>query len=99
MVMFIKILGYTLSAIQTLSQCCRSLVTVRISREINQPVFFACESAGKDNFIKCDFGNIVMPAGIEVSPLRSYAGENLDDVCRGRTFHAPCEIRYLKTLP
>ncbi|KAH7277566.1 hypothetical protein KP509_39G057300 [Ceratopteris richardii] len=31
--------------------------------------------------------------GIEVSPLRSYGGENLDDVCRNRTFHAPCEIR------
>ncbi|MCO5568081.1 hypothetical protein L7F22_021776 [Adiantum nelumboides] len=31
--------------------------------------------------------------GIEVSPLRSYAGENLEDVCRNRTFHAPCEIR------
>lgn len=30
--------------------------------------------------------------GIEVSPLRSYAGENLEEVCRGRTFHAPCEI-------
>lgn len=31
--------------------------------------------------------------GIEVSPLRSYVGENLEDVCRNRTFHAPCEIR------
>lgn len=31
--------------------------------------------------------------GIEVSPLRSYAGENLEEVCRNRTFHAPCEIR------
>lgn len=31
--------------------------------------------------------------GIEVSPLRSYVGENLEEVCRGRTFHAPCEIR------
>lgn len=30
--------------------------------------------------------------GIEVSPLRSYAGENLEEVCRNRTFHAPCEI-------
>uniref|UniRef100_A0A0D6R1M6 Uncharacterized protein n=1 Tax=Araucaria cunninghamii TaxID=56994 RepID=A0A0D6R1M6_ARACU len=30
--------------------------------------------------------------GVEVSPLCSYAGENLEDICRGRTFHAPCEI-------
>eukprot|EP01018_Ginkgo_biloba_P029263 Gb_31964 [translate_table: standard] len=30
--------------------------------------------------------------GVEVSPLCSYAGENLDDICRGRSFHAPCEI-------
>lgn len=30
--------------------------------------------------------------GVEVSPLCSYAGENLEDVCRGRTFHAPCEL-------
>ncbi|KFK36408.1 hypothetical protein AALP_AA4G120100 [Arabis alpina] len=30
--------------------------------------------------------------GVEVSPLCSYAGENLESVCRGRTFHAPCEI-------
>ena len=43
MATFIKILGNTLLAIQTLSQCCRSLVTVRVSQEINQPVFFACE--------------------------------------------------------
>ncbi|XP_010540657.1 PREDICTED: UDP-N-acetylglucosamine diphosphorylase 1 [Tarenaya hassleriana] len=30
--------------------------------------------------------------GVEVSPLCSYAGENLEPICRGRTFHAPCEI-------
>ncbi|XP_031397556.1 UDP-N-acetylglucosamine diphosphorylase 1 isoform X2 [Punica granatum] len=30
--------------------------------------------------------------GVEVSPLRSYTGENLEALCRGRTFHAPCEI-------
>jgi UDP-N-acetylglucosamine/UDP-N-acetylgalactosamine diphosphorylase len=30
--------------------------------------------------------------GVEVSPLCSYAGENLEAICRGRTFHAPCEI-------
>ncbi|EEE67423.1 hypothetical protein OsJ_24763 [Oryza sativa Japonica Group] len=27
--------------------------------------------------------------GVEVSPLSSYAGENLEAICRGRTFHAP----------
>ncbi|PSS11090.1 UDP-N-acetylglucosamine diphosphorylase [Actinidia chinensis var. chinensis] len=30
--------------------------------------------------------------GVEVSPLCSYVGENLEAICRGRTFHAPCEI-------
>ncbi|XP_023639801.1 UDP-N-acetylglucosamine diphosphorylase 2 isoform X2 [Capsella rubella] len=30
--------------------------------------------------------------GVEVSPLCSYTGENLEAICRGRTFHAPCEI-------
>ncbi|CAN6457295.1 unnamed protein product [Victoria cruziana] len=30
--------------------------------------------------------------GVEVSPLLSYVGENLEPFCRGRTFHAPCEI-------
>jgi len=30
--------------------------------------------------------------GVEVSPLCSYAGENLEDICRGRNFHAPCEL-------
>ncbi|XP_031393161.1 UDP-N-acetylglucosamine diphosphorylase 1 [Punica granatum] len=32
--------------------------------------------------------------GVEVSPLCSYAGENLEAICRGRTFHAPCEIAF-----
>ncbi|XP_042407255.1 UDP-N-acetylglucosamine diphosphorylase 2-like [Zingiber officinale] len=32
--------------------------------------------------------------GVEISPLCSYAGENLEAICRGRTFHAPCEITY-----
>ncbi|KAM7530301.1 hypothetical protein LguiB_033711 [Lonicera macranthoides] len=32
--------------------------------------------------------------GLEVSPLCSYAGENLEAICRGRTFHAPCEIAF-----
>nr|XP_027087227.1 UDP-N-acetylglucosamine diphosphorylase 1-like isoform X2 [Coffea arabica] len=32
--------------------------------------------------------------GVEVSPLCSYAGENLESICRGRTFHAPCEISF-----
>lgn len=32
--------------------------------------------------------------GVEVSPLCSYAGENLEAICRGRTFHAPCEIGF-----
>ncbi|KAI4371593.1 hypothetical protein MLD38_009922 [Melastoma candidum] len=32
--------------------------------------------------------------GVEVSPLCSYAGENLEALCRGRTFHAPCEISF-----
>ncbi|KAG4391128.1 hypothetical protein GLYMA_05G132100v4 [Glycine max] len=32
--------------------------------------------------------------GVEVSPLCSYAGENLEPICRGRTFHAPCEISF-----
>ncbi|URE22313.1 UDP-N-acetylglucosamine pyrophosphorylase [Musa troglodytarum] len=27
--------------------------------------------------------------GVEISPLCSYAGENLEGICRGRTFHAP----------
>ncbi|KAJ7565522.1 hypothetical protein O6H91_02G063800 [Diphasiastrum complanatum] len=30
--------------------------------------------------------------GVEVSPLLSYAGENLEEICRGRSFHVPCEI-------
>lgn len=33
-------------------------------------------------------------SGVEVSPLCSYAGENLEPICRGRTFHAPCEISF-----
>ncbi|KAM7270693.1 hypothetical protein ACFE04_029907 [Oxalis oulophora] len=32
--------------------------------------------------------------GVEVSPLCSYSGENLEAICRGRTFHAPCEISF-----
>lgn len=32
--------------------------------------------------------------GVEVSPVCSYAGENLEPICRGRTFHAPCEITF-----
>ncbi|CAI0401536.1 unnamed protein product [Linum tenue] len=36
----------------------------------------------------------VVAAGVEVSPLCSYAGENLEAICRGRTFHAPCEIMF-----
>jgi hypothetical protein len=32
--------------------------------------------------------------GVEVSPLSSYAGENLEAICRGRTFHAPSEISF-----
>ncbi|XP_051134430.1 UDP-N-acetylglucosamine diphosphorylase 1-like isoform X2 [Andrographis paniculata] len=32
--------------------------------------------------------------GVEVSPLCSYAGEDLEAICRGRTFHAPCEITF-----
>ncbi|GMH27758.1 hypothetical protein Nepgr_029601 [Nepenthes gracilis] len=32
--------------------------------------------------------------GVEVSPLCSYMGENLEPICRGRTFHAPCEITF-----
>ncbi|XP_006853560.2 UDP-N-acetylglucosamine diphosphorylase 1 isoform X1 [Amborella trichopoda] len=32
--------------------------------------------------------------GVEISPLLSYAGENLEAICRARTFHAPCEITY-----
>ncbi|GJN36745.1 hypothetical protein PR202_gb25639 [Eleusine coracana subsp. coracana] len=32
--------------------------------------------------------------GVEVSPLLSYAGENLDAICRGRKFHAPSEIPF-----
>ncbi|XP_024030125.1 UDP-N-acetylglucosamine diphosphorylase 1 [Morus notabilis] len=32
--------------------------------------------------------------GVEVSPLCSYAGENLEPICRGRTLHAPCEITF-----
>ncbi|CAN1327799.1 UDP-N-acetylglucosamine diphosphorylase 1 [Linum perenne] len=36
----------------------------------------------------------VVAAGVEVNPLISYAGENLEAICRGRTFHAPCEITF-----
>lgn len=36
----------------------------------------------------------VFISGVEVSPLCSYAGENLEAICRGRTFHAPCEIAF-----
>ncbi|KNA13692.1 hypothetical protein SOVF_114160 [Spinacia oleracea] len=32
--------------------------------------------------------------GVEVSPVCSYTGENLEAICRGRTFHAPCEITF-----
>ncbi|XP_072963279.1 UDP-N-acetylglucosamine diphosphorylase 2 [Typha angustifolia] len=32
--------------------------------------------------------------GVEISPLCSYAGENLEAICRARTFHAPCEITF-----
>ena len=35
----------------------------------------------------------VLP-GVEVSPLCSYTGENLEAICRGRTFHAPSEISF-----
>ncbi|THG19647.1 hypothetical protein TEA_019068 [Camellia sinensis var. sinensis] len=37
---------------------------------------------------------VVAAGGVEVSPLCSYAGENLEAICRGRTFHAPCEIAF-----
>ncbi|KAK6916994.1 UDPGP family [Dillenia turbinata] len=37
--------------------------------------------------------------GVEVSPLCSYAGENLEAICRGRTFHAPCEIKMAAVVP
>lgn len=37
---------------------------------------------------------IASHSGVEVSPLCSYAGENLEPICRGRTFHAPCEITF-----
>ncbi|AQK40980.1 UDP-N-acetylglucosamine diphosphorylase 2 [Zea mays] len=36
----------------------------------------------------------VVAAGVEVSPLCSYAGENLEAICSGRTFHAPSEISF-----
>lgn len=36
----------------------------------------------------------VIVSGVEVSPLCSYAGENLEAICRGRTFHAPSEITF-----
>ncbi|KAG0469724.1 hypothetical protein HPP92_016424 [Vanilla planifolia] len=32
--------------------------------------------------------------GVEISPLCSFAGENLEAICRGRTFHAPSEITF-----
>ncbi|KAM0950816.1 putative nucleotidyltransferase [Dioscorea sansibarensis] len=32
--------------------------------------------------------------GVEISPLCSYSGENLEAICRGRTFHAPSEITF-----
>nr|CAD1834542.1 unnamed protein product [Ananas comosus var. bracteatus] len=32
--------------------------------------------------------------GVEISPLCSYTGENLEAICRGRTFHAPSEITF-----
>ncbi|KAE8709263.1 hypothetical protein F3Y22_tig00110332pilonHSYRG01211 [Hibiscus syriacus] len=32
--------------------------------------------------------------GVEVSPHCSYAGENLESIYRGKTFHAPCEIAF-----
>ena len=36
--------------------------------------------------------------GVEISPLCSYSGENLEAICRGRTFHAPCEISFQSKL-
>ncbi|XP_057534397.1 UDP-N-acetylglucosamine diphosphorylase 1-like [Amaranthus tricolor] len=36
----------------------------------------------------------IYSTGVEVSPLVSYMGENLEAICRGRTFHAPCEITF-----
>ncbi|KAL2935967.1 UDP-N-acetylglucosamine diphosphorylase 1 [Bienertia sinuspersici] len=36
----------------------------------------------------------IYATGVEVSPLCSYVGENLEAICRGRTFHAPCEITF-----
>ncbi|XP_021857817.1 UDP-N-acetylglucosamine diphosphorylase 1 isoform X2 [Spinacia oleracea] len=36
----------------------------------------------------------IYSTGVEVSPLCSYMGENLEAICRGRTFHAPCEITF-----
>nr|KJB32917.1 hypothetical protein B456_005G268300 [Gossypium raimondii] len=35
-----------------------------------------------------------VPLYATVSPLCSYAGENLESICRGRTFRAPCEITF-----
>ncbi|KAJ6715048.1 UDP- GLUCOSE PYROPHOSPHORYLASE [Salix viminalis] len=36
--------------------------------------------------------------GVEVSPLCSYAGENLEAICRGRTFHAPSKMGIIRML-
>ncbi|KAF8390883.1 hypothetical protein HHK36_023182 [Tetracentron sinense] len=46
------------------------------------------------NFHSGFSGPFILSPGVELPPLCSYAGENLELICRGRTFHAPCEIPY-----
>jgi hypothetical protein len=36
-------------------------------------------------------GQVEAAEGVEVSPTVSYAGEGLDDICKGRTFTQPLD--------
>jgi len=46
------------------------------------------ETIGLSRWVKEAGGSVSSPEGIEVSPLVSYGGEGLDQLCKGKTFQS-----------